>query len=174
MGILLVLLLCLIIPICYAQHQHQTSSFSSRRTVIDVKHGPDSVVWAVQLSDLHFSVHHPQRAIDFRNLVPPALSMINPSLVLITGDLTDGKSKDLLVMKQNEEEWVEYKNVMEDVVKRSGLDKNIFYDLRGNHDNFGVPVIGGSLDFYSKYSINGQLGRSGHVNSVTLTLQTIS
>nr|KJB19208.1 hypothetical protein B456_003G088600 [Gossypium raimondii] len=74
-------------------------------------------------------------------------------------------------MKQNEEEWVEYKNVMEDVVKRSGLDKNIFYDLRGNHDNFGVPVIGGSLDFYSKYSINGQLGRSGHVNSVTLTLQ---
>ncbi|PPD95915.1 hypothetical protein GOBAR_DD07060 [Gossypium barbadense] len=88
MGILLVLLLCLIIPICYAQHQHQTSSFSSRRTVIDVKHGPDSVVWAVQLSDLHFSVHHPQRAIDFRNLVPPALSMINPSLVLITGDLT--------------------------------------------------------------------------------------
>lgn len=74
-------------------------------------------------------------------------------------------------MKQNEEEWVEYKNVMEDVVKRSGLDKNIFYDLRGNHDNFGVPMIGGSLDFYSKYSINGQLGRSGHVNSVTLTLQ---
>lgn len=171
MGILLQLLLCLIIPICYAQHQHQTSSSSSRRTVIDVKHGPDSVVWAVQLSDLHFSVHHPQRAIDFRNLVPPALSMINPSLVLITGDLTDGKSKDLLVMKQNEEEWVEYKNVMEDVVKRSGLDKNIFYDLRGNHDNFGVPVIGGLLDFYSKYSINGQLGRSGHVNSVTLTLQ---
>ncbi|MBA0851432.1 hypothetical protein Goshw_019702 [Gossypium schwendimanii] len=87
MGILLVLLLCLITPICFAQHQHQTS-FSSRRTVIDVKHGPDSVVWAVQLSDLHFSVHHPQRAIDFRNLVPPALSMINPSLVLITGDLT--------------------------------------------------------------------------------------
>ena len=71
-------------------------------------------------------------------------------------------------MKQNEEEWVEYKNVMEDVVQRSRLDKNIFYDLRGNHDNFGVPVIGGSFDFYSKYSINGQFGRSGHVNSVTL------
>uniref|UniRef100_A0A2N9EDE2 Calcineurin-like phosphoesterase domain-containing protein n=1 Tax=Fagus sylvatica TaxID=28930 RepID=A0A2N9EDE2_FAGSY len=71
-------------------------------------------------------------------------------------------------MKQNEEEWVEYQNIMEDVIKRSGLDKSIFFDLRGNHDNFGVPAVGGSFDFFSKYSINGQLGRSGNVNSVTL------
>lgn len=69
-------------------------------------------------------------------------------------------------MKQNEEEWKEYQEVMEDVVKWSALDKSIFYDLRGNHDNFGVPVVGGSFDFFSKYSINGQLGRSGKVNSV--------
>ncbi|KAJ9169239.1 hypothetical protein P3X46_017451 [Hevea brasiliensis] len=56
---------------------------------------------------------------------------------------------------------------MEDVVKRSGLDKNIFYDLKGNHDSFGVPVVGGSFDFFLKYSINGQLGRRGNVNCVT-------
>jgi hypothetical protein len=37
-----------------------------------------------------------------------------------------------------------------------------------NHDNFGVPAVGGSFDFFSKYSINGQLGRSGNVKSVTL------
>ncbi|KAM5561958.1 putative metallophosphoesterase [Rosa sericea] len=136
--------------------------------VIDVKGGPESVVWVVQLSDLHFSVHHPDRATDFTQLVAPALSTINPSLVLITGDLTDGKSKDLLTMKQNEEEWVEYQTVMEHVIQRSGLDKSIFFDLRGNHDNFGVPLLGGAFDFFSKYSINGQLGRTGNVNSITL------
>ena len=86
--ILLLFLLCLKLPTYYAQEEDHTSSFSSHRTVIDVKDGPESVVWVVQLSDLHFSVHHPERAIDFKNLVPPALSMINPSLVLITGDLT--------------------------------------------------------------------------------------
>nr|TKS07632.1 hypothetical protein D5086_0000110980 [Populus alba] len=107
--------------------------------VIEVKGGPESIIWIVQLSDLHFSVHHPERALDFKRIVGPALKMINPSLVLITGDLTDGKSKDLLTMKQNEVEWIEYRNVMEDVARRSGLDKRIFYDLRGNHDNFGVP-----------------------------------
>ncbi|KAL5767133.1 hypothetical protein ACOSQ2_013916 [Xanthoceras sorbifolium] len=56
--------------------------------VIGVEGGPESLVWVVQLSDLHFSVHHPDRASDFKKLVGPALSMINPSLVLITGDLT--------------------------------------------------------------------------------------
>ncbi|KAK9996012.1 hypothetical protein SO802_020698 [Lithocarpus litseifolius] len=158
------------------EEEEERQDFSSKpnwnnnnnRRVIDVKGGPESVVWVVQLSDLHFSVHNPDRALDFNTIVGPALSMINPSLVLITGDLTDGKSKDLLTMKQNEEEWVEYQNTMEDVIKRSGLDKNMFFDLRGNHDNFGVPAVGGSFDFFSKYSINGQLSRHGNVNSVTL------
>ncbi|CAM8945869.1 unnamed protein product [Rhodiola kirilowii] len=139
-----------------------------KRVRIDVRGWPESVVWVVQLSDLHFSVHHPKRALDFKNLVGPMLKMINPSLVLLTGDLTDGKSKDMSVMKQDELEWVEYHEIIEDVIESSGLDKNIFYDLRGNHDNFGVPTVGGLYDFFSKYSVNGQLGRSANVNSITL------
>lgn len=71
-------------------------------------------------------------------------------------------------MKQNEDEWVEYRTVLDTVIKRSRLQKSLFFDLRGNHDSFGVPVVGGSFDFFSKYSINGQLGRNGSVNSVTL------
>ncbi|CAL8167034.1 unnamed protein product [Prunus armeniaca] len=166
--LMLELFLCLTVYAASEEFEFSSAKSSSHRRVVDVKGGPESLVWVVQLSDLHFSVHHPDRALDFKNLVGPALSMINPSLVLITGDLTDGKSKDLLTMKQNEEEWVEYQNVMEGVIKRSGLDRSIFFDLRGNHDNFGVPVLGGSFDFFSKYSINGQLGRTGNVNSVTL------
>lgn len=156
-GIVILTLLCVLAPICHAS-----------RKVIDLESGPESVIWVVQLSDLHFSVHHPDRALDFKRLVAPSLSLINPCLVLITGDLTDGKSTDLLTMKQNEDEWVEYKNVMEDVMKMSGLNKSIFYDLRGNHDNFGVPLVGGLFDFFSKYSINGQLRRRENVNSVTI------
>ncbi|KAJ0237176.1 putative metallophosphoesterase [Hirschfeldia incana] len=138
-----------------------------RRRVIEARTGQD-LVWVVQLSDLHFSVHHPERAIDFRDTIAPALSLINPSLVLITGDLTDGKSEDLLTMKQNEQEWLEYESVMQDVVKTSGLNMTLFYDLRGNHDNFGVPYVGSSVDFFSKYSINAQMGRKESVNSITL------
>lgn len=71
-------------------------------------------------------------------------------------------------MKQDKEEWIEYQKVMEDVVKRSGLNKSIFYDLRGNHDNFGVSSFGSSSDFFSIYSLSGQLRRSGQVNSVVI------
>lgn len=58
------------------------------REVVVVSGAPDGVVWVAQLSDLHFSVHHPERAYDFRRYVGPALAMVNPDLVLITGDLT--------------------------------------------------------------------------------------
>lgn len=57
---------------------------------------------------------------------------------------------------------------MEDVVRRSGLNKSIFHDLRGNHDNFGVSSFGGPSDFFSKYSLNGQLGRKGPVDSIII------
>lgn len=147
-------------------------AWATTGVVKEVTGEPEGVVWVVQLSDLHFSVHHPDRARDFARYVAPALSLINPSLVLITGDLTDGKSEDLLTMKQSEEEWVEYRDVMDDVVRRSGIDESLFYDLRGNHDSFGVPVRGGPLDFYAEYSVNGRLGRNGTVNSVTLLVLT--
>ncbi|KAL6616525.1 hypothetical protein ACP70R_038795 [Stipagrostis hirtigluma subsp. patula] len=138
------------------------------REVAQVSGAPDGVVWVVQLSDLHFSVHHPERAYDFRRYVGPALAMVNPALVLITGDLTDGKSKDLLTMKQNEVEWIEYKSTIKDIIESSRLQKRIFYDLRGNHDSFGVPACGGDYDLYQKYSINAQLRRQGRVQSITL------
>lgn len=144
------------------------ASHGHRRSVIEVEGQPNNVVWVAQLSDLHFSLFYPERAADFRMLLGPALSMINPSLVLITGDLTDGKSKDLSIMKQEEAEWIEYKNATEDIILRSGLDKKIFYDLRGNHDSFGVPQVGGEYDHYGKYSINSRLRRHGNIQSVTL------
>ncbi|KAL6565265.1 hypothetical protein OROGR_002216 [Orobanche gracilis] len=161
------------------------SGNGKKRELIELEGWPDDdLVWVVQLSDLHFSVHHPDRSKDFSEIVGPTLSFIKPALVLLTGDLTgymepldddsiflclpDGKSKDLLTMKQDEEEWIEYGKTMRDVVQSSGLDKSNFYDVRGNHDNFGVPAIGGGFDFFSKYSINEQLQRSGNVNSITI------
>lgn len=68
-------------------------SSGNNRTVIEVNGTPDDLVWVVQLSDLHLSVHQPQRARDFADIVGPALSFIRPSLVLLTGDLTGGFSK---------------------------------------------------------------------------------
>uniref|UniRef100_A0A0E0Q6K2 Uncharacterized protein n=1 Tax=Oryza rufipogon TaxID=4529 RepID=A0A0E0Q6K2_ORYRU len=133
------------------------------RRVVEVEGEPRSVVWAVQLSDLHLSAFHPERAADFRRHVGGALAMVNPSLVLITGDLTDAKSKDLLSSRQEKSEWLEYEELIDEVVGLSGLNKEIFYDLRGNHDSYGVPEVGGMFDFYEKHSINARLGRTASI-----------
>jgi hypothetical protein len=71
-------------------------------------------------------------------------------------------------MKQDEREWMEYENITKEVILASGLDERIFYDLRGNHDSFGVPMQGAINDFYEKYSVNSRLRRNGNVQSVTL------
>ena len=94
---MILMLFCLTIHFAAFSEQihariERDSNTHLRRRVIDAKGGPESLIWVVQLSDLHFSAHHPDRALDFRALVGPALSMINPSLVLITGDLTGAVS----------------------------------------------------------------------------------
>ena len=79
---------CLTLSRLEQHHETIEGTKPNSRTVIDVEGGPDSVVWVVQLSDLHFSVFHPDRADDLKRVVGPSLALINPSLVLITGDLT--------------------------------------------------------------------------------------
>jgi hypothetical protein len=37
----------------------------------------------VQLSDLHFSVHHPERAYDFRLPVGPTLAMVDLGVLML-------------------------------------------------------------------------------------------
>lgn len=94
MGFVLLLLFffiflpCLTLSLPDQHHETFEGTKPNSRAIIDVEGGPDSVVWVVQLSDLHFSVFHPERARDFKRVVGPSLAMINPSLVLITGDLT--------------------------------------------------------------------------------------
>ncbi|KAI5064264.1 hypothetical protein GOP47_0020934 [Adiantum capillus-veneris] len=161
-GVLALLLCCLSseLQLSHAHSEHGTQVIEANRS-----EGP---VWVVQLSDLHFSSYRPQRAFSFRKLLPPLLTLINPSLILITGDLTDGKSKNQAAMRQDESEWTQYKEAVDWVVSKSGLPARIFFDLRGNHDKFGVPEVGGSLDFFSKYSITAQQNRSSSVQSITL------
>lgn len=94
MNIFVLILLCFAVPSLQARDEetggfsHSIPSYWNNRKIVEAKGAPESVIWVVQLSDLHFSVHHPDRALQFRDFVGPALAMINPSLVLITGDLT--------------------------------------------------------------------------------------
>ncbi|ERM94106.1 putative metallophosphoesterase At3g03305 isoform X1 [Amborella trichopoda] len=126
------------------------------------------VVWVVQVSDLHVSSYHGERAEDLKRLLAPALKIIRPSLVLITGDLTDAKNMERTSTRQDESEWIQYKRAMDAVVKESGIHREAFLDIRGNHDKYGVPYVGGHLDFFSRYSLSSQSNRLNTIQSMAL------
>ncbi|KAJ6809160.1 putative metallophosphoesterase [Iris pallida] len=57
---------------------------------------------------------------------------------------------------------------MDLVVRRGGIDKRRVFDIRGNHDKYGVPRVGSNLDFFSLYSVNSQLHRLANIHSISL------
>lgn len=58
------------------------------------------------------------------------VSLVSPSLVLVTGDLTHAKFADERCSQQFEEEWRAYAEVLE----RTGVcEKLPWLDIRGNH-----------------------------------------
>lgn len=79
----------------------------------------------------------------------------------------DAKNKDRTATRQDETEWIEYRDSFQKVADDSGIPLKNFYDLRGNHDKYGVPLMS-TLDYHSKYSISASLNRSSLVQSVTV------
>ncbi|WOK93407.1 hypothetical protein Cni_G02104 [Canna indica] len=128
------------------------------------------VAWVVQVSDLHLSAYHPDRAADLVRLLTPALRAIRPSLLLITGDITDAKNKRRTSTRQDISEWIQYKSSVEAIVNHSGIEKRRIFDTRGNHDKYGVPHVGHELDFFSVYSVSSQLGRLSTIQSISLVI----
>lgn len=84
-----------------------------------------------QISDIHLSyVNNMAVAKDFSSFCQDTITIINPSLVLVTGDLTHGKYPDERWSRQFEEEWIMYGKVLE----RCGVKERLpWLDIRGNH-----------------------------------------
>ncbi|KAL6644804.1 hypothetical protein ACP70R_016412 [Stipagrostis hirtigluma subsp. patula] len=131
------------------------------------------VAWVVQVSDLHISAYHPERADDLARYLGDALRAIRPQLLLVTGDITDAKNRRRTTSRQDEYEWITYKKTIDAIVGRGGIDKSRIFDIRGNHDTYGVPYRGGELDFFSTYSVNSQLERLSIISSILLQARLV-
>ncbi|MCL4116407.1 UNVERIFIED_CONTAM: hypothetical protein GTU68_024498, partial [Idotea baltica] len=125
-----------------------------------------------QISDLHLSIFHDEgRVTSFKKFASETVSIIKPSVVLASGDLTDAKTIDMLGSRQYIKEWTSYN----DVLTESGVkNKTVWLDIRGNHDNFNVPSLSSSNNFYQRFSVQGPKHQRSYMYTLRKGYDTMS
>lgn len=112
------------------------------------------VMWFIQISDIHVSIfHESSRITEFQEFCERTIDAIKPSVVLASGDLTDAKTADNMGSAQQIKEWEIYRDILLD----SGVvNKTVWLDIRGNHDNFNIPTPESRLNYYREYTVQGR------------------
>ncbi|RWS02814.1 transmembrane protein 62-like isoform X2 [Dinothrombium tinctorium] len=107
----------------------------------------------VMISDLHLSIYFDfNRKKDFHKFCTQVISIIKPSLVLASGDLTDAIMRSYFASDQIEKEWIWYREVL----NFSGVtNKTLWLDIRGNHDMFNIYSWQSENNYFRKYSETG-------------------
>ncbi|CAG7834379.1 unnamed protein product [Allacma fusca] len=130
------------------------------------------LMWFVQISDIHLSIFHDSgRISDFNDFCNVTLDIIQPTVVLASGDLADAKAIDSMGSRQFIQEWHFYQDILQ---KNNVEKKTMWLDIRGNHDNFNVPSIMEEKSHFHQFSIQGKRHLRSYMYRVTKDQQTYS
>jgi hypothetical protein len=115
-------------------------------------YGPDStqLFWFIHTSDTHIGASGNQDSSRLQWLVTTARSVIEPSFVVVTGDLTDSTNGNIFGYPNGpyQAEWDQYKSIL----VNAGVDSSNYFDLPGNHDAYDDK----SFAYYRANSIQGR------------------
>jgi len=117
----------------------------------------NKVFWFIQTSDVHIGARGDQDSGNLEWLVTTAKDVIQPSFIVVSGDLTDSTNGNLFGYPDgpHQEEWNLYRSIL------SGrVDSNSYYDLPGNHDHYND----GDFSYYLTNSMQGSASGSTQVS----------
>jgi hypothetical protein len=97
-------------------------------------YGPDGsrLLWFMILSDTHIGTSGSTDSDNLQWAVTTAKATINPSFIVVTGDLTDSTNGNWLGIPNGpyQAEWDQYKSIL----SSAGVTAANYFDLPGNHD----------------------------------------
>jgi hypothetical protein len=107
------------------------------------------IFWFIQSSDLHIGATGTQDSTNLTWLVTTAKSVIAPSFIIVTGDLTDSTNGNWLGYPNGpyQAEWDQYKRILD-----TRVGPNEYYDLPGNHEQYND----GDFSYYLANSVQGR------------------
>ena len=111
----------------------------------------DKLLWFIHASDAHIGASGSTDSTNLQWLTGQAKDVINPSFIVVTGDLTDSTNGNLFGYPNGpyQAEWDQYKSIL----TNNGVDANIYYDIPGNHDAY-------SDQYFAYYRANSVQGRA--------------
>jgi hypothetical protein len=115
-------------------------------------YGADSthLLWFIHTSDTHIGASGTQDSSNLQWLVTTARSVLAPSFVVVTGDLTDSTNGNIFGYPNGpyQAEWDQYKSIL----ASAGVSATDYFDLPGNHDAYNDV----NFAYYRANSVQGR------------------
>jgi Calcineurin-like phosphoesterase len=113
----------------------------------------NQIFWFIHASDLHVGTSGSTDSNNLTWLVTTAKSTINPSFIVVTGDLTDSTNGNWLGIPNGpyQAEWNLYKSIVDGEVTA-----DMYFDIPGNHDAYNDA----NFAYYVANSVQGRA--TGH------------
>ena len=118
----------------------------------------NEIFWFIHASDLHIGMSGSNDTARLQWLVTTARTVIQPSFIVATGDLTDSTNGNWLGLPDGpyQAEWDQYKAI----VDGAGAGPAFFYDIPGNHDAYSDATFA----YYRANSVQGRATKGTQVS----------
>ena len=112
----------------------------------------DQIFWFMTITDTHIGIRGSQDTDNLSWVVHEGKSVINPSFIVLAGDITDSTDGNLLGLPDgpHQSEWDEYRATLD--MANTGINAGNFFDIPGNHDAYSD----GDFNYYLDNSVQGQ------------------
>ena len=109
----------------------------------------DKVIWFLHASDTHIGTSGSTDSGNLQWLVSEARAVINPSFIVVSGDLTDSTNGNIFGYPNGpyQAEWDQYKNIL----SANGVNADFYFDIPGNHDAYNDRYF----NYYLANSVQG-------------------
>ena len=129
----------------------------------------DRVFWYVHITDTHIGASGSQDHANLEWMVTEAKDVVNPSFIVLSGDITDSTNGGIWPGGPYAAEWIEYQQIL-GVYDHDGdpgtpppdpkVSAADFYDIPGNHDSYNDRYF----EFYVNNSVQGMATGSPQVS----------